>query len=160
MNVDFLTAVKLFFANYVNFNGRSTRAEFWWVQLFCFIVALVLRFIPYVSGIWSLAIILPTLAITTRRLHDIGRSGWWLFGYYVIYCGILAICFNSLIPAMVQAAIDPQSATRQIVAAMQQNATSFITGGLIIFAMTVWYLIWMVKPSGPANQYGPNPYGE
>ena len=80
MNVDFVTAVKMFFINYVNFKGRSTRAEYWWAMLFYVIVSSI----PFVSYIAMLACLLPMLAINTRRLHDTGRSGWWLVGFFVI----------------------------------------------------------------------------
>lgn len=90
MNVDFQTAVKMFYANYANFQGRSTRAEFWWAYLFVFIVSLVLSFIcgiiglgatatKIVTGIWSLANIVPNLAISWRRLHDVDKAGGWWF---------------------------------------------------------------------------------
>ena len=45
MNVDFVAAIKLFFANYANFKGRSTRAEYWWAMLFVFLISFVLEFI-------------------------------------------------------------------------------------------------------------------
>lgn len=69
--------------NYVNFEGRANRAEFWWFFLFNVIVSIVLNlFGPKVggilSGIWSLAILLPTLGVGARRLHDINKSGWLL----------------------------------------------------------------------------------
>lgn len=69
--------------NYVNFEGRATRPEFWWFFLFNVIVSLILNlFGPKVgttlSGIWSLAILLPYLGLSVRRLHDINKSGWYL----------------------------------------------------------------------------------
>lgn len=69
--------------NYVNFEGRATRPEFWWFFLFNVIVSLILNlFGPKVgttlSGIWSLAILLPYLGLSVRRLHDINKSGWLL----------------------------------------------------------------------------------
>lgn len=68
--------------NYVNFEGRATRAEFWWFFLFNFLVGLILSFLgkpgTILSSIWSLAILLPQLGLAVRRLHDIGKSGWYL----------------------------------------------------------------------------------
>ena len=65
--------------NYVNFEGRATRPEFWWFFLFNVIVSLILNlFGPKVgttlSGIWSLAILLPYLGLSVRRLHDTAGS--------------------------------------------------------------------------------------
>ena len=66
--------------NYVNFEGRATRAEFWWFFLFNLIVGVILSLFGRVgtvlSGIWSLAILLPYLGLSVRRLHDINKSGW------------------------------------------------------------------------------------
>ena len=68
--------------NYVNFEGRATRAEFWWFFLFNLIVGLILSLFGRVgtvlSGVWSLAILLPYLGVSARRLHDINKSGWLL----------------------------------------------------------------------------------
>ena len=68
--------------NYVNFQGRATRAEFWWFFLFNFIVGLILSLFgkagTALQGIWSLAILLPQLGLSARRLHDINKSGWLL----------------------------------------------------------------------------------
>lgn len=66
------------FAKYADFDGRAARPEFWWWMLFVFLVSLAARIInPLLSSLFSLATLLPCLAVTARRLHDIGRSGWW-----------------------------------------------------------------------------------
>ena len=88
--VDFKTAVKLFFKNYANFEGRSTRSEYWWAALFQILVGLVIGVIEisiqvkyffaeeitisYLSSIASIAFFIPDLAISVRRLHDTGKS--------------------------------------------------------------------------------------
>ena len=68
--------------NYVNFQGRATRAEFWWFFLFNFLVGLILSLFgkagTTLQGLWSLAILLPQLGLSARRLHDIGKTGWLL----------------------------------------------------------------------------------
>lgn len=74
MNVNFSTAIKLYFANYANFKGRSTRAEYWWAMLFVFILNIITLKIPYFSAVIGLGLIIPNLAIVTRRFHDSGRS--------------------------------------------------------------------------------------
>ena len=91
---------------YVTFSGRATRSEFWWFYLFTVLVNLVATsqassFVPtlldgqdmteneslyflnnffflYLSTITSLILLLPSLAVAVRRLHDVGRSGWWI----------------------------------------------------------------------------------
>lgn len=72
-------AIKSVFTQYVGFNGRARRSEYWYFTLFNSMVGLVLALISIraLSVIWSLVVLLPGLAVMVRRLHDIGRSGWW-----------------------------------------------------------------------------------
>ena len=76
MNI--IEATKLFFTRYVDFNGRSRRSEYWWAYLAVVIISAVLTVVlGELAYIWSLATLVPQIAITIRRLHDIGKSGWW-----------------------------------------------------------------------------------
>jgi uncharacterized membrane protein YhaH (DUF805 family) len=65
---------------YADFDGRATRSEFWWFMLFCMIInALLGVAAEWAAGIFFLAMLVPTLAVGTRRLRDTGRSPlWWL----------------------------------------------------------------------------------
>lgn len=73
--------------NYCNFSGRASRSEYWWYVLFTailgFVIAVVFSWsenaLSIVSGLVNLALLLPGLGLCVRRLHDIGKSGWWLF---------------------------------------------------------------------------------
>ena len=77
-SVSIVEATKLFFTRYADFNGRSRRSEFWWAQLTIGILGGVIgMIIPDLSWIWSLAVLIPSIAIAVRRLHDIGKSGTW-----------------------------------------------------------------------------------
>ena len=80
------------FKKYAVFGGRSRRKEYWYLVLFNIIVGVVLagidvllgtfsfaQNIGLLSAIYSLAVLIPSLAVTVRRLHDIDRSGWWIF---------------------------------------------------------------------------------
>lgn len=71
--------------NYVGFQGRARRKEYWMFVLFNAIVSIVLAIVEsltglesMLTGLYSLAVLLPSLAVSVRRLHDTGRSGWWL----------------------------------------------------------------------------------
>ena len=76
--VSFGEAIKRFFSNYVNFTDRARRSEFWWVVLFNLLINMAIgAFAPAMSGLFSLAIFLPSIAVGVRRLHDVGKSGWW-----------------------------------------------------------------------------------
>jgi uncharacterized membrane protein YhaH (DUF805 family) len=96
--MNFLEAISSGFRNYVNFSGRAIRSEYWYWTLFVTIVVVVLGIIDQrlnpgaglgafsiVNTLVSLALILPGVAVSVRRLHDIDRTGWWLLlGFTVI----------------------------------------------------------------------------
>ena len=64
---------------YADFKGRARRKEYWMFILFNAIVSTVLSMIePTVYGIYSLALIIPTFAVAVRRMHDVGKSGWYV----------------------------------------------------------------------------------
>ncbi|MBE6862947.1 MAG: DUF805 domain-containing protein [Ruminococcus sp.] len=83
--VTFPQAVKMFFKNWNNFSGRSTRSEFWYAYILQMIIGTVAGYIGMgnytvtllASGLVSLILFIPFLAASVRRLHDIGKSGWW-----------------------------------------------------------------------------------
>ncbi|MER6192195.1 DUF805 domain-containing protein [Streptomyces cyaneofuscatus] len=70
--------------NYAGFSGRARRKEYWMFTLISFVISLVLSIIgnligaDFLSYIYAVAILIPTLAVAVRRLHDTSRSGWWL----------------------------------------------------------------------------------
>jgi uncharacterized membrane protein YhaH (DUF805 family) len=74
---DIQKAVRTCLTKYADFNGRAARPEFWWFVLAQVVVSLILNMIfPIIGGLFSLAVLLPSLAAGSRRLHDIGKSGW------------------------------------------------------------------------------------
>ena len=76
--VSFIDAVKLYFSRYTDFKGRSRRSEYWWFTLFNMIVSAIIgAILPDFAWIWSLVVLVPGLAICVRRLHDVGKSGWF-----------------------------------------------------------------------------------
>ena len=90
--------------NYVNFQGRARRKEYWMFVLFNIIISLILTVVelsanidPLLTGLYSLFILLPSLAITVRRLHDTGKSGWWiLISLIPIVGSIILLVFTCL----------------------------------------------------------------
>ena len=102
--VDFQEAVRLGFQNYVKFEGRSSRGAYWYWALFAMILSIVTGLIdgllfPATMGsplntIASLATILPGIAVGVRRLHDIGRSGWWILIALTVIGVLLLIYWN------------------------------------------------------------------
>ena len=87
-HVSFGDAVKRAFNKYCCFTGRASRSEYWWFILFTAIVGWVIGIFcgiffgsqslatSYISGVWGLFILLPSLGLLFRRLHDTNRSGW------------------------------------------------------------------------------------
>ena len=76
--MDFVQAIKSCLGQYATFSGRATRSEFWWFFLFQVLVMVATSMLgDVINGIASLALLLPALAVGARRLHDIGRTGWW-----------------------------------------------------------------------------------
>lgn len=69
---------------YADFNGRARRSEYWYFTLFNMLIGIVVSLIAMLIGDWfsyvySLALFVPGIAVAVRRLHDIGKSGWWCF---------------------------------------------------------------------------------
>ena len=90
----FQDSIKLCFQKYADFSGRAKRPEFWWFALFCFLGALVLEFVgSYVSWAFSLVTLLPSLAVGARRLHDIGKSGWWQLVWLIPVLGWIVMIY-------------------------------------------------------------------
>jgi uncharacterized membrane protein YhaH (DUF805 family) len=116
------------FKNYVTWKGRATRAEYWWWTLFIFIVTLPFSIIYNVSSqagleaalaagdqaaylaalfgpaywllvVVSLVFLLPSLAVTIRRLHDIDRSGGWFWIILVPVAGSIVLLVFALLPS-------------------------------------------------------------
>jgi uncharacterized membrane protein YhaH (DUF805 family) len=88
----FVDAMKTCLTKYASFKGCASRSEFWWWILFTSIAAVVLRSLSYyLSALFSLATLLPSIAVTARRLHDIDRSGWWQLLYFLPMVGWIVL---------------------------------------------------------------------
>jgi uncharacterized membrane protein YhaH (DUF805 family) len=73
----FFESIKTCFSKYADFNGRASRSEFWWWALFVFLASAATGVVSHIaSALFSLAVLLPYIAVATRRLHDTDRSGW------------------------------------------------------------------------------------
>jgi uncharacterized membrane protein YhaH (DUF805 family) len=106
---------------YAVFTGRARRREFWYFALFNFfvqfaillVVSLLLTLsgqynqltVDYVSGLYSLAVLFPSVGVAIRRLHDIGASGWWLLIIFIPFLGATAL--------LVMYCLDSQPGTNQ-----------------------------------------------
>lgn len=153
-NLGFIDAVTICVRRAIDFNGRSPRAEFWWWTLACFLVNLTLTFTiglipiigPFFTYLVSLALIVPSLAVAWRRMHDIGKAGpWCLVGYVG---GVVMFIIGSLISFAGAAADLPILAIVGVL---------FILAGIAAYVI---YIVWCAKEGERAtNQFGLNPYG-
>lgn len=108
----FSQSIRTVFSKYATFQGRAGRPEFWWWVLFVILVSLVTQFIDGfligpllgfdafdsdggqpLSLLVSLGFLLPNLAVSVRRLHDIDRSGWWLLIGLVPLIGVIVLIY-------------------------------------------------------------------
>ena len=89
---------------YAVFNGRARRKEYWYFTLFNIIFIIALAIIDCVTGsfsakanmgllggVYSLAVLIPSIAVSVRRLHDTGRSGWWLLIGLIPFIGAIVL---------------------------------------------------------------------
>jgi uncharacterized membrane protein YhaH (DUF805 family) len=76
--MSFVSAIQSGFRNYANFKGRATRSEYWWWALFTLIVQIVTSGAgDAIGGVVSLGILVPSIAVAIRRMHDTNHRGWW-----------------------------------------------------------------------------------
>jgi uncharacterized membrane protein YhaH (DUF805 family) len=96
--MNFAQAISSGFSHYVGFSGRAARSEYWYWFLFVIIGYIVTGIIDavlglgFISGLFGLVVLLPGIAISVRRLHDLDRSGWWvLLGLIPVVGAIILI---------------------------------------------------------------------
>lgn len=96
---------KVALSKYAVFSGRSRRSEYWYFVLCNVIISFALSLVDGMlgfggeesagifGGLYALAMIIPSIAVGVRRLHDIGKSGWWMFILLVPILGVLVLFF-------------------------------------------------------------------
>jgi uncharacterized membrane protein YhaH (DUF805 family) len=163
--MNFGTAIKTVFVKYADFKGVATRAEYWWFSLFSLIVSVVLNVLmgdpndpnavaSGISLVWSLGILVPSLALSVRRFHDAGFSGKWLLLYFVpaILFFVAAASSIPVILAAFSGTLTGDALTAAIAGLLGVAVLPLITG----FAMFVFNLVVSVLPSKSAasgNKY-------
>lgn len=102
----FQQAVTTCFSKYVDFQGRAVRSEYWFWVLFIVIVVVVLQILASLVGtilgilalLFHLATLLPGLAVSVRRLHDVDKSGWFLLLAFIPVIGALVLLYFMVQP--------------------------------------------------------------
>jgi len=150
---------------YADFTGRASRAEFWWYALALVVAGIIVAIVEgilglshmifYIFGPLSLlfraATIVPSLAVSARRLHDTNRPGWW------VLLPLIPELLMLIMAAMTAGAV---AAGGGIGAAIGGAALTGLIG-LVALVGAVVLIVFCAMPSQPgSNQYGPNPNGE
>jgi uncharacterized membrane protein YhaH (DUF805 family) len=157
---------------YAQFSGRSRRKEYWMYTLFIILVGIALSIVDSILGLggrgamtadtsstgavygafvsrgllanlFSLATLIPSLAVGVRRLHDTNRSGWWLLAMFVPY--ILGVLLFAVGAVSVSSLL------------MIVGGIAFLVGGILAIVLLVWYCT--AGTPGP-NDYGPDPMSD
>ncbi len=169
----FTQAIKHNFAHYVDFKGRAQRSQFWWWYLFLVLVQAVLGVVDSALGLqlgrsetdvmvgdttlplvnqgagvlqslFWLVVLLPTLGVAVRRLHDTGHSGWWIVWPIVAY-------------AVAGIAIAIAIAIEAGPFALALLGLGFLVGAVLAVVLLVFYI--KKGTSGP-NRFGADPLGQ
>lgn len=150
----FGTAVMTCLRKYAVFNGRARRSEYWYFVLFSLateiaaslidstIRGVAAGFVPVSLPVW-LALLLPSLAVTVRRVRDTNRSGWWVAGFYVDCVVVLgaAVPFMEMFR---EGAIGP--------------VWLFLAVAVLIVPYAIFLFVLTVLPgTSGTNHYGPDP---
>ncbi|MGI3169174.1 DUF805 domain-containing protein [Pseudooceanicola sp. C21-150M6] len=173
--MSFADAIRSCLQKYVTFSGRASRPEYWWFVLFLIaggIATSILDSILFgtgtvetgpgaisaksengpISGLFSLATLLPILAAGWRRMHDTGRSGLYLLYPLIVIVGMGT--FASM-----------AGATSAVMSGDFGAAFAGLTGIVMLLSMLVFIISpliviwWLTRPSQPGpNTYGPNPH--
>jgi uncharacterized membrane protein YhaH (DUF805 family) len=150
---------------FADFKGRAPRAEYWWWVLAIIVAFIVISIVEGLLGmrrmvfglygpltvlLW-LATIVPSIAVSVRRLHDTNRSGWWLLLPVVPYCLAMVFGGAAFFRAAAGGAAQPGN-----MAGLGIAGIFMLVGAIGWIVLFVFYLL----PGTPGdNRYGPNPYG-
>lgn len=153
---------------YVGFKGRASRREYWTTVLIIFITELIVSIPDMVvsmsvrtangfslfSTIYAIAILLPSLSLTFRRLHDVGRSGWWI----ISECIVAAVMMISLCSAVIAGAIN-MTFSRGFNFVDAGMISLLLFGALLaVVCVTIQIIVFVFTLL--KGQTGPNKYGE
>jgi len=161
--VSFVAAIQSGFRNYAKFRGRATRSEYWWFFLFTVLAQSVASSIDENFGnIVGLAVFLPGLAVHVRRMHDTGRSGWWVGALY----GSIAAVIVAVVVLIIDAAIDFNDFSDGTFANddffgenVSGGSIAFVgLAGLVTLALLVVNIVFLCQRSNESeNRFGPPP---
>lgn len=172
-------AVIRFFQNYAKFSGRASRSEFWWVVLATVIASTIFVMLsaglPGIMGnvfailfiVFELSIIVPSLALMTRRAHDSNMSGWWVFGYYAANALSGSLAVSAFIQAFSKMIVMIENSNNSVSAFSQMSISSGavtmmgVSSLLSLVTLVLFFVITLRKPRPEGvrfdKQYIPTP---
>lgn len=142
----------------LSFEGRTRRSHFWIGWLICLGAGVVASWLPVVGALISIALIWPQLAIAVKRLHDMGKSGWFAAIPWV--ANIVGGCFAVFTIGFTAIANSAALEREEPAAILALLGPAFGVVGLLVL-VNLGFLLWIgVTDSQPGdNQFGPNPKG-
>lgn len=158
--MNFIQAVQSALGSYATFSGRSRRSEYWWFYLFTVIVSIVSAGIDallnmvfdngfgVVGLVAGLALLLPTWAVTVRRLHDTGRTGWWVLLPLVPTLALVVMGFVAVFVLVLNFGGSDASLTWLVTVPI-----------LVLVLLTIASLIVLLVFLCQDSEAGPNKYG-
>lgn len=169
----FMGCVSSCFRQYAVFSGRSTRKEIWSFSIFSILLQIVLSILSLgsLNSLAGLLLLLPSLAVSVRRLHDTGRSGWHVFWSNVIPFIGLMLVFFALVAVLGAAAVMQMTMTHETMSAVQRPelpefsglAFGILAAGCLtllvgsIYALYVYLIAFFFDSEKGTNKYGPSP---
>ena len=146
--MSFFESIRACFLNFADFKGRARRSEYWWFQLFLVILMIVFMavdtmvlnytlddtFTPLLS-VFEVLTFLPALSVTTRRLHDVGMSGWYQLPMWSLYLTYL----------------------EGIISPLSQKWFLLIWGAVFIYVLWLTLAKLTKDSHSDTNKYGVNP---
>lgn len=171
--VSFKEAILRFFRRWKQLHGRATRAEYWWVFLATFGVSFLLSFfdgllnalffpdhnfmdttltgtpvsvtIDLITGLFSLALLVPSITLAVRRYHDVNLSGWW----YLAVVGLTFVLTVAMVIAAIVGLSGLDTGTGELAAGAGAGLVVVLLCGFLLLLTAVTQLVVCVLPSNP-----------
>ena len=146
---------------FLSFEGRTRRSHFWIGWLILLGVGVVAGWLPIIGGLISLALIWPNLAISVKRLHDMGKTGWlvaipWASSIVFFMVGLVMVGMAAVANGMTDYDFDEDPAA--ILALIGPGMIAFLLSAVVPLIFLLW--IGLVEGQKGDNRFGPNPKGE